>query len=38
MNSVTLSRALAIQGVGLAVLDNVLALDDVALGRLVRER
>ena len=36
MNSVALSRALAIQGVGLAVLDNVLALDDVTLGRLVR--
>jgi DNA-binding transcriptional LysR family regulator len=36
MNSVGLSRALAIQGVGLAALDNVLALDDVTLGRLVR--
>ncbi|CAG4886671.1 LysR family transcriptional regulator [Paraburkholderia gardini] len=36
MNSVALSRALAIQGVGLAVLDNVLALDDVTLGRLAR--
>jgi DNA-binding transcriptional LysR family regulator len=36
MNSVALSRALALQSVGLAVLDNVLALDDVALGRLVR--
>jgi DNA-binding transcriptional LysR family regulator len=36
MNSVALSRGLAIQGVGLAVLDNVLAADDVTLGRLVR--
>ena len=36
MNSVALSRALALQGVGLAVLTNVLALDDVTLGRLVR--
>jgi DNA-binding transcriptional LysR family regulator len=36
MNSVALSRALAIQGVGLAVLDNVLARDDVASRRLVR--
>jgi DNA-binding transcriptional LysR family regulator len=36
MNSVALSRALALQGVGLAVLDNVLALDDLASGRLVR--
>ena len=36
MNSVALSRTLAIQGVGLAVLNNVLALDDVELGRLVR--
>ena len=36
MNSVALSRALALQGVGLAVLDNVLALDDVTSGRLVR--
>ncbi|MGH8782020.1 LysR family transcriptional regulator [Paraburkholderia sp.] len=36
MNSVALSRALALQGVGIAVLDNVLARDDVALGRLVR--
>jgi DNA-binding transcriptional LysR family regulator len=36
MNSVVLSRALAMRGVGLAVLDNVLALDDVTLGRLVR--
>ena len=36
MNSVALSRALALQGVGLAVLDDVLALDDVTSGRLVR--
>lgn len=36
MNSVALSRALALRGVGLAVLDNVLALDDVTSGRLVR--
>ena len=36
MNSVALSRALAMGGVGFAVLDNVLALDDVRLGRLVR--
>jgi len=36
MNSVALSRALAMGGVGLAVLDNVLALDDLRLGRLVR--
>jgi DNA-binding transcriptional LysR family regulator len=36
MNSVALSRALAIRSTGLAVLDNVLAFDDVALGRLVR--
>jgi DNA-binding transcriptional LysR family regulator len=36
MNSVALSRALAIHGVGLAVLDNVLAQDDVASGRLIR--
>ena len=32
MNSVALSRALAIQSVGLAVLNHVLALDDVQLG------
>ncbi|MCC8402488.1 LysR family transcriptional regulator [Paraburkholderia sp. MMS20-SJTN17] len=36
MNSVALSRALALRAVGLAVLDNVLASDDLALGRLVR--
>jgi DNA-binding transcriptional LysR family regulator len=36
MNSIALSRALAMQGAGLAVLDNVLALDDVTLGRLIR--
>jgi DNA-binding transcriptional LysR family regulator len=36
MNSVALSRALAVGGVGLAVLNNVLALDDVTLRRLVR--
>ncbi|RQS09745.1 LysR family transcriptional regulator [Burkholderia sp. Bp8998] len=36
MNSVALSRALAIQSVGLAVLNNVLAQHDVELGRLVR--
>jgi DNA-binding transcriptional LysR family regulator len=36
MNSVALSRALAIRGAGLAVLDNVLAQDDITLGRLVR--
>jgi len=36
MNSVALSRALAIQSVGLAVLNHVLALDDVQSGRLVR--
>jgi DNA-binding transcriptional LysR family regulator len=36
MNSVALNRGLAIQGVGLAVLDDVLARDDVTLGRLVR--
>jgi DNA-binding transcriptional LysR family regulator len=36
MNSVALSRALALQDIGIAVLDNVLARDDVALGRLVR--
>jgi DNA-binding transcriptional LysR family regulator len=36
MNSVALSRALALQSVGLAVLDDVLALDDVTSGRLVR--
>jgi len=35
MNSVALN-GLAIQGVGLAVLDDVLARDDVTLGRLVR--
>ncbi|RFB78984.1 LysR substrate-binding domain-containing protein [Methylovirgula sp. 4M-Z18] len=31
-----MSRALAIQGVGLTVLDDVLGRDDVTLGRLVR--
>ena len=36
MNSVALNRGLAIQGVGLAVLDDVLARDDVTLGRLLR--
>jgi DNA-binding transcriptional LysR family regulator len=36
MNSVALSRALALQGAGLAVLDNVLAFDDVTSGRLAR--
>ena len=36
MNSVALTRALAIRGAGLAVLDNVLAQDDITLGRLVR--
>jgi DNA-binding transcriptional LysR family regulator len=36
MNSVALSRALALHGVGLAVLDNVLAQEDLASGRLVR--
>jgi DNA-binding transcriptional LysR family regulator len=36
MNSVALNRGLAIHGVGLAVLDDVLAWDDVTLGRLVR--
>jgi DNA-binding transcriptional LysR family regulator len=36
MNSVALSRALAIRSAGLAVLDNVLVFDDVTLGRLVR--
>jgi DNA-binding transcriptional LysR family regulator len=35
MNSIVLSRALALQGVGLTVLDDVLALNDVRLGRLV---
>jgi len=36
MNSVALSCALAMRSVGLAVLDNVLAQDNVTLGRLVR--
>lgn len=36
MNSVGLSRVLATQGVGIAVLDTELARDDVALGRLRR--
>jgi DNA-binding transcriptional LysR family regulator len=36
MNSVGLSRALAKQGVGIAVLDSVLARDDVAAGQLRR--
>jgi DNA-binding transcriptional LysR family regulator len=36
MNSIVLSRALALQGVGLIVLDDVLAMDDVRLGRLAR--
>ncbi|MES2106273.1 MAG: LysR substrate-binding domain-containing protein [Pseudomonadota bacterium] len=36
MNRVALSRALAVRGVGLAALDNVLAQDNVTLERLVR--
>ncbi|MFL9923085.1 LysR family transcriptional regulator [Herbaspirillum lusitanum] len=36
MNSVGLSRSLAKQGVGIAVLDSVLARDDVASGQLRR--
>jgi DNA-binding transcriptional LysR family regulator len=36
MNSVGLSRELAIQGVGIAAMDHELARDDLALGRLIR--
>ncbi|HEY1997281.1 LysR family transcriptional regulator [Paraburkholderia sp.] len=36
MNSVALSRALAVQGIGIAVLDTELARDEVAAGRLIR--
>jgi len=36
MNSVGLSRALAMSGVGIAVLDTELAREDVASGRLRR--
>jgi DNA-binding transcriptional LysR family regulator len=36
MNSVGLSRSLATQGMGIAALDELLARDEVAFGRLVR--